>query len=827
MKTHVSVRTLLLIFTILLPTIPILLFGTLQVFEEFEEANKHAAEMNQRTARLIQQQIEGGVNQIRALIEAASADIDLKSLRPRQPEKLKALLHDYPTIMAFIISDADAKSVGAYSLSMEVPIGYDYSDRPQIIEARRTKRTAISGNLTGRATNIASVIAVVPLLDERQEVHGFFSAALPPGKLGGTLKLSPDEFAVVTDSFGRLLVTDRGQTSLTEAQLADVAKRLAVAAEGPNPYKLDGADIDVQVVSVHPIGWKVFVGVAPEFIQARAWTALRRSGLLALISALIGVSIISLLSFKSARSVANVGAQLDRMSSSDIQPIHVPKDRFVPAELITIIDNFNQLLERTAKAKFAELEAITRVADSILIAKPCGTITYVNEAGLRTIGNVVGENLKNLIDRSAISTIFFEGTPREWKGDVAIHKPDGSRFDGFLSATPIFDKDRVTTVVAIIQDITKEKAARDSLMQSEKMITLGELVAGTSHELNNPLAIVTGYSDLLLDEPGLTTEQRSKIESIRKSAMRASSVVHSLLAFARKRRAERVRTNVNEVIEAAAELKDYDLTTSGIRFEKNLARHLPPVYADPNQLQQVLLNVINNAQDAVALGEDPAIVLSTAGRESTVLITVRDNGPGIPKSEIKKVFDPFFTTKPVGKGTGLGLSISYGIIREHNGEISIRSDLGEGTVVTIELPIDRHELQPLTRPPVNESVVRSMRVLVVDDEIDIVSILRSGLARSGVTVDSACTVSDAVSLASTISYDFVLTDVKMPGGSGIDLYKQLCDVNPLYRRRTVFLTGDVSNPTTIKFLEKEGLMYFSKPFDFDLMERYLKETALS
>ena len=515
------------------------------------------------------------------------------------------------------------------------------------------------------------------------------------------------------------------------------------------------------------------------------------------------------------------------MASSDIHPIDVPKDRFVPAELITLIENFNQLLERTAKAKFAEMEAISRVADSILIAKSCGTITYVNEAGLRTIGNVVGGNLKSLIDRSAISTIFFEGTPREWKGDVAIHKPDGSRFDAFLSATPILDKDRVTTIVAIIQDITKEKAARESLMQSEKMITLGELVAGTSHELNNPLAIVTGYSDLLLGEPGLTVEQRSKIASIRKSAVRASSVVHSLLAFARKRRAERVRTNVNEVIAAAAELKDYDLKTSGIRFQKNLASPLPPVFADPNQLQQVLLNVINNAQDAVLLGaEEPTIVIGTAARESTVLITVRDNGPGIPKGDIKKVFDPFFTTKPVGKGTGLGLSISYGIIREHNGEISVRSDSGEGTVVTIELPIDRHELQPLTKPPVTESVIRSMRVLVVDDEIDIVSILRSGLARSGVTVDSACSVSDAVSLAATISYDFVLTDVKMPGGSGIDLYKHLCEVNPIYRRRTVFLTGDVSNPKTIQFLEKEGLMYFSKPFDFDLMERYLKETAL-
>src|SRR5262245_54070387 len=124
MKSHFSVRTLLLIFTILLTTIPILLFGSLQVFEELDEANKRALEMNERTARLIQQQIEGGVAQIRALVEALSADIDLKSLRPRQPEKVKALLHDYPTIVAFVLSDADAKSVAAYSLTVKVPVWF-------------------------------------------------------------------------------------------------------------------------------------------------------------------------------------------------------------------------------------------------------------------------------------------------------------------------------------------------------------------------------------------------------------------------------------------------------------------------------------------------------------------------------------------------------------------------------------------------------------------------------------------------------------------------------------------------------------------------------
>jgi CheY-like chemotaxis protein len=355
------------------------------------------------------------------------------------------------------------------------------------------------------------------------------------------------------------------------------------------------------------------------------------------------------------------------------------------------------------------------------------------------------------------------------------------------------------------------------------MLTLSELVAGTSHELNNPLAIVTGYADLLLEDGALTTDQRSKVESIRKNALRASSVVHSLLAFARKRKPERVRTDVNGVIVAAADLKEYDLSTNGIAFEKVIEPNLASVFADPNQILQVLLNIINNAQDAVSAGTPaPKIVVRSESRGDSVVIIVEDNGSGITKMNLKKVFDPFFTTKPVGKGTGLGLSISYGIIREHNGEITIRSEVGKGTQVLIELPVDK-EVEAPKKIMVPTPLLRSMRILVVDDEIEIVSILRSGLTRPGVTVDSACTVKDAVSLAGTITYDYVITDVNMPGGSGIDLYRQLCNLNPLYRHRTVFLTGDTSNASVVQYLKNEGLTHFPKPFDFDEMNQYLKE----
>jgi ActR/RegA family two-component response regulator len=235
----------------------------------------------------------------------------------------------------------------------------------------------------------------------------------------------------------------------------------------------------------------------------------------------------------------------------------------------------------------------------------------------------------------------------------------------------------------------------------------------------------------------------------------------------------------------------------------------------------VILNLINNAQDAV-LGSSkaPTIVVRTGTSDGRVFIKIEDSGTGISKADLKKVFDPFFTTKPVGKGTGLGLSISYGIIREHGGEIRIQSQLGQGTEVCIELPVDHSAsvAQAVSGGARGETPGR--RYLVVDDEADMAAILQVALSRKGNTVDTAGNIEDALKLAKKYQYDFIITDMKMPGGSGIDLYKQLCAISPSYSNRVIFLTGDTSNPSTIQFLEREGLPYFAKPFDLDSVHAF-------
>jgi CheY-like chemotaxis protein len=322
----------------------------------------------------------------------------------------------------------------------------------------------------------------------------------------------------------------------------------------------------------------------------------------------------------------------------------------------------------------------------------------------------------------------------------------------------------------------------------------------------------------------LNPDQQAKIESIRKNAHRAANVVHSLLAFARKRKPERVETDPNLVVKAALQLKEYDLRTSGIRVEERLGQQLPPVFADPNQLQQVLLNILNNAQDAVlTMSSARGISITTEGVDGKILIRVQDSGSGISKQDLKKVFDPFFTTKPLGKGTGLGLSISYGIIREHGGDIEINSQVDRGTQVTITLPA----YSPLSsKPDVDSSIqmwLGAHRFLVVDDEVEIGTIIQKILSRGGSRVDTASGLDEAMKLTAENEYDFIITDIKMPGGSGIEFYKKISAVMPRYRRRIVFLTGDTSNPSTLQFLEREGLAYFPKPFDIRVVQALVKE----
>lgn len=256
-------------------------------------------------------------------------------------------------------------------------------------------------------------------------------------------------------------------------------------------------------------------------------------------------------------------------------------------------------------------------------------------------------------------------------------------------AFPILDDNKLLGVVELIKDVTEQRLLEQSLVQAEKLTSLGEMLSGIAHELNNPLTGIIGFSELILEKEA-APEIKRDMQKINQEAMRCKKIVQNLLVFARRHKPEREYLNINDIIYYTMELREYDLRVNNIQVVTDLDKNLPPTMIDAHQMQQVFLNIVNNAQQAMLDDKGQGtLTIKTAREDDTIKISFKDTGPGIPSENINKIFNPFFTTKGVGKGTGLGLSVSYGIIKEHQGKIYAVSRPGEGAAFVIELPIVR------------------------------------------------------------------------------------------------------------------------------------------
>lgn len=365
------------------------------------------------------------------------------------------------------------------------------------------------------------------------------------------------------------------------------------------------------------------------------------------------------------------------------------------------------------------------------------------------------------------------------------------------------------------------KTTQAQLIQSEKLSGIGEFVAGVAHELNNPLTSVMGFSELLA-QANTNPQQKRHLEMIHKSAQRCQKIVQALLSFARHHKPERKAVCVNGLIEAALEILNYQLRTSNIEVTTQLDPQLPQAMVDPHQVQQVFLNLINNARQAIEAHEPKGwIKIFTTVRGDSVRITLQDSGPGIPPESLSKIFDPFFTTKEVGKGTGLGLSLCYGIIKEHGGTITPRSRPGEGATFIIELPIT-HEPAAVDCDPQSKRVPETdfinpregmgRRVLVIDDEEPILHMVRDVLTCRGYQVDLASDGETGLRRLNQTRYDVTLCDWKMPGLSGQEVYERIRLKDRALSERIIFITGDVVNEKTRNFLEEQKRVCLPKPF---------------
>ncbi len=379
---------------------------------------------------------------------------------------------------------------------------------------------------------------------------------------------------------------------------------------------------------------------------------------------------------------------------------------------------------------------------------------------------------------------------------------------------------------ALVRDVSDRKKLDDQtrdlyhqLLQAEKLASLGQTISGIAHELNNPLATILTWADRLSHRQ-VDDQTRRGLDVILSEAERSARIVRNLLTFARKRHTTRTMVDVNQVVEETLTLRAYEQRVTNINVIRALAAGLPQVFADPHQLQQVLLNLVINAEQAMlsAHGHGTLVVRTWHdGTNDQVVLEVNDDGPGIPEEARTKIFDPFFTTKEVGKGTGLGLTVAYAIVQEHGGRLWIGTPEGGGAGASffVALPTGDASTVRAPQPPPEEiakDLPRGASVLLVEDEPALAQAVGEGLADAGFIVDHASDGEEALALAGARTYDLIVCDLKMPRVDGMQFYRTIAATKPALARRVIFVTGDVVGTDAERFLEETGCRWLAKPF---------------
>src|SRR5438128_1493078 len=357
--------------------------------------------------------------------------------------------------------------------------------------------------------------------------------------------------------------------------------------------------------------------------------------------------------------------------------------------------------------------------------------------------------------------------------ETAFYRKDGEvRTIQVTYSTPQLDEE----VLCVIRDVTDQKMLQEQLIQSEKMSAIGQLVSGVAHELNNPLAGISAFAQLLLSEKRFPPDQRTAAEMIYAEARRASRIVQNLLTFARQHKPERTPTSVNQVLDDTLELRGYELRVRGIDVQRDYDEQSPETMADAHQLQQVFLNLITNAEQAMERAErdQQRLTIRTRRAGDLIRIEVEDPGHGHPPNVLERIFNPFFTTKPTGSGTGLGLSISLGIVREHEGHIWAENATQGGARFVIELPVvTPHGTGESQIAPAAAPVTDRLHVLVVDDEASVRVALQRYLSSRGHEVETTASGKEALARMREDSFDAVIIDMRMPDLSGEQLFQEL------------------------------------------------------
>ncbi|MFB2553164.1 ATP-binding protein [Ensifer soli] len=504
---------------------------------------------------------------------------------------------------------------------------------------------------------------------------------------------------------------------------------------------------------------------------------------------------------------------------------------------------------RNEAAAAAKSRAVIDVAlDGVVTADRDGIIRDFNpaaaqmfglaagEATGRTIGAVMVPDAHRAGHEAGMARMKRGGPSRILGGRVEItaRHSDGHSFPVELQIHEVTDIGDIR-YVAYVRDLTAQHAAaealerqRQKLYQAEKLSAMGSLLTGLAHELNNPLSVVIGQSAMVEAAAGAGAA-RERVVKIRLAAERCGRIVKTFLAMARQQTPERSLVLLGDLVRTAAEMLSYGLRSAGVTVEVEDAG-TRPVEADADQLSQVIINLIVNAEQAFGDRAGTRLIrICIAEEGDEALLSVEDNGPGVPAALKARIFEAFFTTKPVGVGTGVGLAVSANIVAAHGGTLTVGDRPGGGAVFSLRLPLAPAEAAKAPPPPEEAAPpgAASGAVLIVDDEPDIAEILADVLETDGYRPQIAGSVAEGVRHALENAYALIFCDLRMPGGGGTAFWKAVTAARPAAARRIVFVTGDtVSGPDLIaEATGRENAVILEKPFSREAIRKAIADLA--
>jgi PAS domain S-box-containing protein len=531
-----------------------------------------------------------------------------------------------------------------------------------------------------------------------------------------------------------------------------------------------------------------------------------------------------------------------------------PEGMFALTRDITDLKRAQETLAKRAdelQASAALNAALTASAlDCIVAMDESGCVVEFNPAAERTFGyrreEALGRPIADLIvppalrDRHKAGLAHYlqtgSGTVLGRRIEIEAMRADGTLFPIELAIAEV-KQPGLRLFTASIRDLTEARNAaaeierqREAIQQQEKLAAFGSLLAGIAHELNNPLSMVIGHSQMLA-ETAAAPEIGARAAKILSAAERCARIVRTFLAMARQRKTERRSVNIRETIDAAIELVAYGLRSSGIEVTCFIPPGLPAAFADSDQLHQIVINLLINAQQALEDSPPPrritvvADVADTSARE--LLVTFADNGPGVPAEIASRIFDPFFTTKPMGVGTGIGLAVCRGIIEAHGGSLQLATNSGPGARFELRIPVAAGAAAPADSPEPKRRVAAHpvATALIVDDEKGLADLLSEILTVDGFRCDIANSGRDAQAQIGAHDYDVIVCDLRMPDLDGPALFRWLRKERPELTSKIVFLTGDTLGPAASRFLSDSGRPVVEKPFVPEEIRRVIASVA--